>query len=74
MFHSNSQWILINTPFFNEGITQDDAPPNSLKDSNVSSKIKITEEKIRVCFLTHNILGVRGACWNFEMGIKMNNK
>jgi hypothetical protein len=40
-----------------------DTPPNSLKDSNVSSKMKTTEEeRIRVCFLVHNILRVRGAC------------
>jgi hypothetical protein len=33
-------------PFFNEEITEDDTPPNSLKDSNASLKVKTTEKKI----------------------------
>jgi hypothetical protein len=38
-----------------------DAPPHSLKDSNESLKMKIMEEEwVRVCSLTHNILGVKG--------------
>ncbi len=36
-----------------------DAPPNSLKNSNVNPKVKITEG-VRVRSLTHNILGVKG--------------
>jgi hypothetical protein len=50
-------WHLINLQGMN------DATPNSLKDSNVSSKVKTTEEEgIKVCFLVHIILGVRRAC------------
>ncbi len=74
MFHSNSQWIPINIPFLNEGIMQDDAPPNSLKDSNASSKVKITEKNNSGTLFNSQHFGIRGACWNFEMGIKMNNK
>jgi len=52
-----------------------DAPPNSLKDSNVNLKVKTTEEKgIEVHSLAHNTSRVRGACWNFEMGTKMSDK
>jgi hypothetical protein len=36
-----------------------DAPPHSLKDSNVSLKVKITEKKgVGVCSLTHSTSGV----------------
>jgi len=53
--------------------------PKSLKDSNASSKMKTTEEKIERCSLTRNISrvrgrGGRGACWSFEMGTRMNDK
>jgi hypothetical protein len=38
------------------------APPNSLKDSNMNSKMKIMKEKrIGVRFLIRNILGVKKA-------------
>jgi hypothetical protein len=38
-----------------------DAPSHSLKDSNVSPKMKTTEEeRIRVRFLAHNTSGVEG--------------
>jgi hypothetical protein len=50
-----------------------DAPLNSLKDSNVGPKVNAMEG-IGICSLTYNILGVRGACWSFGMGIKMNDK
>jgi hypothetical protein len=53
---------------------QDDAPPNSLKDSNASSKVKITEKNNSGTLFNSQHFGIRGACWNFEMGIKMNNK
>jgi hypothetical protein len=39
-----------------------DAPPNFLKDPNVNSKVKTTEEKVEVCSLTRSTLGVRRAC------------
>ncbi len=48
-------------------------PPNSLKDSNARSKMKTTKEEVRLCFISQH-LGVRGACWNFKMGTKMNDK
>jgi hypothetical protein len=51
-----------------------DAPPNFLKDSNASTKMKTTEKGIGVHSLTHNILGVRRACWSFEMGIRTSEK
>jgi hypothetical protein len=38
-----------------------DTPLNSLKDSNASLKMETTEERIRVCSLACNTLGVRGA-------------
>jgi hypothetical protein len=43
-----------------------DAPPNSLKDSNVSSQMKTTKG-VRVCSLIHNISKIKGVCWSFEM-------
>jgi len=56
-------------------ITQNDAPPNSLKDSNVSSKVKTTEEEeVGVCSLTCNILGVKKACSSSKMGIRASDK
>jgi hypothetical protein len=33
------------------------APPNSLKDSNVSPKMKTMEKGVEGCSLTHNISG-----------------
>jgi hypothetical protein len=37
-----------------------DAPPNSLKDSNASSKMKTTKERVKVHSLVHSTLGVKG--------------
>jgi hypothetical protein len=51
-----------------------DAPPNSLKDSNVSLMVKTMKEGVRVHFLTHDTSRVRRACWSSKMGIKMNDK
>jgi hypothetical protein len=52
-----------------------DAPPNSLKDSNTSSKAKIIEEEgIRVRSLAHNISEVRRVCYSFGMGIRTSDK
>jgi len=51
-----------------------DTPPNSLKDSNASPKMKIVEEKgVGVHSLTHSTLGVRRACWSYGMGIRMSD-
>jgi len=53
----------------------DDAPPNSLKNSNANLKVKITEEKkVRVHSLVRNTSKVRGACWSFGMGTRINDK
>jgi hypothetical protein len=37
-----------------------DAPPNSLIDSNVSPKVKTTEEGVGACSLARSISGVEG--------------
>jgi hypothetical protein len=50
-----------------------DAPPNSLKDSNVSPKMKTTKG-VGICSLPHNILGVRRLCGSSGMRIKMSDK
>jgi len=55
--------------------TKDDTPPNSLKDSNVSLKMKTLEEEgVGVCSLIHNTLGVRWVCWNFRTGTRKSDK
>jgi len=36
------------------------APPHSLKNSNVSLKVKTSKEKIEVCSLAHITLGEEG--------------
>jgi hypothetical protein len=38
-------------------IITNDAPPHSLKDSNVSLKLKTMEERVGVCSLTRYTLG-----------------
>ncbi len=50
-----------------------EASPKSLKDSNVSPKMKIMKG-VEVCFLIHSISKVRNACWSSEMGTKMSDK
>jgi len=50
---------------------KNDTPPNSLKDSNASPKVKITEEeKFGVHSLACSNSGVRRACWSSRMGIR----
>jgi hypothetical protein len=51
-----------------------DAPPNSLTDSNANLNVKIMEEGIGICSLAYSTLGVRRACWSFEMGTKTSDK
>jgi hypothetical protein len=52
-----------------------DTPSNSLKDSNVSPKVKTMEEKrIGVHFLFRNTFGVKGACWSSKIRIKRSDK
>jgi len=51
-----------------------DAPPNSVKDSNVSSKMKTLEKGVGVCCIVHNTSRVRRVCWSFEMGIRTSDK
>ncbi len=55
-------------------LTLNDAPPNSLKDSNASPKMKSIEERIGARFLAHSTFRVRGVCWNPEMETRMNDK
>jgi hypothetical protein len=50
-----------------------DAHANFLKDSNVNPKVKTTEG-VGVRFLVCNTSGVRGACWNSRMRIRMGDK
>jgi hypothetical protein len=52
----------------------DDTPPNSFKNSNANSKVKIMKEKVKVSSLTHNILGVKKVCWNFRMGTRTHDR
>jgi hypothetical protein len=63
----------MNLLYFTYGI-HIDTPPNSLKYSNVSPKVKITKEGVGVFSLPCNILGVRGACWSSGMGIRTSDK
>jgi hypothetical protein len=49
-----------------------DTPPNSLKDSNASLKMKT--EGVRVRYFTRGTSGVRMACWSSRMGTKMSGK
>jgi hypothetical protein len=51
-----------------------DAPPNFLKDSNVSLKMKTAEEKVKVRFFVYNISGVKRACWNFRIRTRTSDK
>jgi len=51
-----------------------DAPPNSLKDSNVSLKVKTIEKGVGVRSLVHSISKVRGACWSFKIGTRTSEK
>jgi hypothetical protein len=39
-----------------------DAPPNSLKDSNASPKVKTMKKIVGVCSLIHNTSRVKGVC------------
>jgi hypothetical protein len=54
--------------------TKGDAPPHFLKDSNASSKIKTSKERIGVRSLAHITSGVKGACWSSGMGIRKSDK
>jgi hypothetical protein len=52
-----------------------DAPPKLLERLRCKSEGENNERKgVRVCSLTHNTLGVRGACWSFRMGIRTNSQ
>jgi hypothetical protein len=52
-----------------------DAPPNSLKDSNVNLKMETMEEKrVRVHSLACSISKVKMACQNFGIGTRTNDK
>jgi hypothetical protein len=47
-----------------------DAPPHSLKDSNVNLKVKTTEEGVGVHSLACSILGVEGCARASRWGLK----
>jgi hypothetical protein len=48
-----------------------DAPPHSLKNSNVSQKVETMEEEgVRVCSLTRNTLGLEGHVGARGWGLK----
>jgi hypothetical protein len=49
-------------------------PPNSMKDSNVSLKVKTSKKGVGVCFLICSISGIRKACWSSEMGTRISDK
>jgi hypothetical protein len=52
-----------------------DAPPKTLKNSNVNPKMKTTEEeRIRVCSFTRNIFEVKKVCCSFEMRTTKSDK
>ncbi len=47
-----------------------DAPPNSLMDSNESSKVKTTKEGVGAHSLTHSISGVKGRARALRSGLE----
>jgi len=50
-------------------------PPNSLKDSNASFKMKTIEgERVGAHSLVHSISGVRKACWSFRIKTRLSDK
>ncbi len=51
-----------------------DTSLNSLKDSNVSPKVKTMKECIEVHSFVLSTLKVRKACWSSMMGTKMSDK
>jgi len=51
-----------------------DAPPNSLKDSNVNLKMKIMKEGVGVWFFIHNTTRVKKVCWSSKIRTKMSDK
>jgi len=58
----------------NGEVSNINAPSNSLKNSNVSPKVKTKKKKVEVCSLTRNISRVRGACWSFRMGSRTSDE
>jgi hypothetical protein len=56
------EWNLCGIKTLKIFLNECDAPPNSLKDSNVSLKVKTTKERIGVHSLVYNTLGVKRAC------------
>ncbi len=51
-----------------------DAPSNSLKDSNANPKVKTMEEGVRAQSLAYNTFRVKGVRQSFEMGTRMIDK
>jgi len=50
------------------------APPHTLKDSNVNSKVKTTKARIGGMFPSLQHFESRGACCSSGMGTKTNDK
>jgi hypothetical protein len=55
-------------------LEETDALPNSLTNSNISRKVKMTKERVRIRSLARSTLGVRGVCWSSEMGTRTSDK
>jgi hypothetical protein len=47
-----------------------DSPPNFLKDSNASPKMKTTKERIGARSLIWSTSRIKRACWNFGWGLR----
>ncbi len=50
-------------------ISLSDSPPHSLKDSNVSSKVKTMEEGVGIRPLHRNTMGVEGHVKTLKLGL-----
>ncbi len=56
-------------------VLHDEAPPNSLKNSNANLKVKTMEEEgIGVRSLACSTLAIRGVCWSSRTRTRMNDK
>jgi len=67
----NKPLHIVKEHFYYKWGTYFDTPPHSLKDSNVSSKMKTMEGRgVGVCFLTRNISGVEGHVRALRWGLR----
>jgi hypothetical protein len=67
-------WAFVFKGYLSYNLCVYDAPPNSLKDSNASPKMKTTKKRVGARSLIHSISKVRRACWSFGMGTRTNDK